>query len=127
MENSDRSFVYNYSAPRQDEVRAIREKYLPKQKSKLEQLRCLDESVTRRSMVVALSQGIVSLLTLGLGICCVMVRGRGLYIPGILVGVLGTIGVILAYPVYTRTVKKERQRIAPSILRLVNELMGGQL
>ena len=44
-------------------------------------------------------------------------------IPGIVIGVIGTIPVALAYPTYNRVLKKERQRIAPEILRLSDELM----
>jgi len=42
---------------------------------------------------------------------------------GVLVGVAGMILAALAYPVYNRVLKKERQRIAPEVLRLTDELM----
>ena len=42
---------------------------------------------------------------------------------GILVGVAGMALVALAYPVYNRVLKKERQRIAPEILSLTDELL----
>ena len=42
---------------------------------------------------------------------------------GILVGLVGSVMVALAYPLYNRTLKKERQKIAPEILRLTDELM----
>ena len=42
---------------------------------------------------------------------------------GIPVGIVGLVLVALAYPVYNRVLHKERQRIAPEILRLTEELM----
>ena len=42
---------------------------------------------------------------------------------GIGAGVFGIILVILAYPVYNRTLKKEREKIAPEIIRLTDELI----
>ena len=50
------SFEFTYSAPEQEEIRRIREKYQrpAQRKTKLEQLRELDESVTRKGTVVSL-------------------------------------------------------------------------
>jgi len=39
------------------------------------------------------------------------------------VGLVGIILIALAYPLYNHILKKERQRIAPEILRLTDELM----
>jgi len=42
---------------------------------------------------------------------------------GIVIGVVGIVPVCFAYPLYNRTLKKEREKIAPEILRLSDELM----
>ena len=42
---------------------------------------------------------------------------------GIFMGVIGIILVVLAYPVYNKVLKKEREKIASEILRLTEELM----
>ena len=42
---------------------------------------------------------------------------------GVPVGLTGLVLVALAYPVYNRVLKKERERIAPEILRLSEELL----
>ena len=44
-------------------------------------------------------------------------------IVGIFAGVLGIVLTILAYPVYSKVLKRERKKIAPEILRLADELM----
>ena len=130
MENNE-SFEYTYSAPEQDEVRRIREKYLPKQEreSKMDQLRRLDAGVTKKGTVWALVVGILSSLVLGVGMCCCMVwmdvvwNGVPLFFAGIPVGILGMIGMGCAYPLYKRITEAERKRVAPEILRLTEELM----
>ena len=42
---------------------------------------------------------------------------------GVGIGVIGIVLVCLAYPIYNRTLKKEREKIASEILRLTDELM----
>jgi hypothetical protein len=42
---------------------------------------------------------------------------------GILVGIVGMVLVALAYPLYNRVLKKQREKIAPEILRLSDELL----
>ena len=54
---------------------------------------------------------------------CCMVWGEELFIPGVIIGIVGTGGVSLAYPLYAFITEKERKKIAPEILRLTEELM----
>jgi uncharacterized membrane protein YuzA (DUF378 family) len=44
-------------------------------------------------------------------------------IIGIVVGLVGMVPVALAYPIYDRVLKKQREKIAPEILRLTDELL----
>lgn len=117
------SFEYTYSAPRQEEIRKIREKYLPREEDKMEQLRRLDAGATQKGVVVSLIVGLIGTLIMGGGMSMCMVWPSTLLIPGIIVGVIGIIGVGAAYPLYARITAKERERIAPEILRLTDELM----
>ncbi len=123
MENNE-SFEYTYSAPEQEEIRRIREKYMPKdeREQKLEQLRRLDASVTEKATALSLALGILSTLVMGVGMCCCLVWTE-YFVLGIVVGCTGIGGIAAAYPVYKRTAEKERQRVAPEILRLTEELM----
>lgn len=122
-ENQKEVFEFAYSAKQQEEVQKIREKYVPREEDKLEQLRRLDASVTQKGCTVSLIVGVLSALVLGIGMCCCMVWGGALFIPGIIIGIVGIAGVAAAYPLYERITKKERERIAPEILRLTDELM----
>lgn len=123
-DNNDRDvFNYTYSAKQQEEVKRIRNKYMPREEDKMERLRKLDEGVTQKAMTISLIIGVISAIILGIGMCCCMVWGEVLFIPGIIIGLVGIAGVSLAYPVYAYVLKKEREKIAPEILRLTDELM----
>lgn len=119
-------FEYTYSAPQNSEVQKIREKYLPKEVTKLDQLRALDAGVTRRGTAVSLVHGILYALVLGLGMSCCMVWAGKLFLPGIVIGCIGLAGVAATYPIYNHIVKQDRDKIAPEILRLTEELAFGE-
>ena len=125
MEEKKDTFTYTYSAKEQDEIRSIRSKYAPPSKSEtpLEHLRRVDAGATRGASITSMIIGIVSALLLGVGMCCTMVWGNKLFIVGVLIGVVGIAGVIAAYPIYTRMVKRKREKLAPEIMRLSDELM----
>ncbi len=123
MEDKNETFTYNYSSSQQAEVKSVREKYIPKEEDKMEQLRRLDESAARPGTIAALAVGVLSTLVMGFGMCCTLVWAESLFIPGIIIGAVGIFGVMSAYPLYSRITKKRREKIAPEILRLADELM----
>jgi hypothetical protein len=122
MDNNKETFHYTYSAREQEEIEKIRQKYIPKEEDKMEQLRKLDESATKPGTIAALALGIVSALLLGIGMCCSMVWADRYFVPGIVVGLIGIAGMIVAYPLYNHITAKKRKQIAPEILRLTEEL-----
>ena len=126
MENN--SFEYTYSAERQQEIEAIRKKYLPKEEDKMEQLRRLHSIPTQKAQAASIAIGVLGTLILGTGMSLCMTElgaalGHLAMVIGILVGILGLVMVALAYPLYNTVLRKERQRIAPEILRLSEELL----
>ena len=123
MENNQNGFQYTYSAKEQAEIKRIRSKYIPKEENKMEQLQRLDASATQKATMYAIIVGVIGALILGAGMSCCMVWTDALLIPGIAIGVIGMAVLAVAYPLYNRTLKKERERIAPEILRLTDELM----
>ena len=124
MNENEKTFNYSYSASQQEEIKKIREKYAPptQEEDKMERLRRLDESTTKPGTIVSLIVGIISSLILGVGMCCTMVWD-GLMVQGIIIGIVGIIGIISAYPLYMKITKKSREKIAPEILMLTDELM----
>lgn len=121
--NENKGFNYTYSAKEQEEVKNIRKKYMPQEEDKMQLLRRLDESVNQKASVISLVIGIIGALIMGIGMSCCMVWAGVLFIPGIIIGVIGIVIVCLAYPIYNKTLKKEREKIAPEIIRLTDELM----
>lgn len=125
MEEKKDAFTYTYSASRQEEVRRIREKYAPsdREEDKLERLRRLDRAATKPGTAAAIVVGTAGTLIMGVGMCCTMVWSETLFIPGIVIGVVGIVGICAAYPLYLRMAKKRRDKLAPEIIRLADELM----
>ena len=126
MEND--SFEFTYSAQRQKEVEEIRKKYLPKEEDKLVQLRRLHSIPTQKARAASITVGVIGALILGTGMSLFMTElgaalGELTMVLGVIVGIVGLVAVILAYPVYERVLKKERERIAPEVLRLSDELL----
>ena len=127
MEHSQ-PFEYTYSAEQRNEVENIRKKYLPKEEDKMEQLRRLHGSATQKAQAASVTLGVVGALVLGTGMSLCMTRlgaalGNWALPLGIVIGLAGLLLTALAYPLYNRTLKKERERIAPEILRLSEELL----
>ena len=125
MENNQHndSFTYTYSAKQQEEVKKIRQKYQPPEEDKMERLRRLDRSVTQKGTMASMIVGVIGTLILGIGMSCAMVGPSAWFIPGVAIGVVGIAVIALAYPLYIHITKKERERLAPEILRLTDELM----
>ena len=127
MENKE-AFSFTYSAQQQKEVEAIRNKYLPREEDKMDQLRRLHAIPTRKAQAAAIAVGVIGALIMGTGMSLAMtelgaILGGFAMVLGIPVGIVGMVLVALAYPIYNRVLKKERQRIAPEILRLSEELL----
>ena len=123
MEEKKESFNYSYSAAQQAEIKKIREKYTPREETKMEQLRRLDESTAKPGIIVSLIVGVIGTLVMGVGMCCTMVWADSMFIPGIVIGVMGMFGMGAAYPIYSFITKKRREKLAPDIIRLTDELL----
>ena len=132
MEHKE-GFHYTYSAKEQEEIKAIRKKYTaPEQtEDKMAQLRRLDAGVYSKATTAALVIGIIGALIMGIGMSLAMtdvgetfgLLGSIAMLTGIVIGIVGITLVCVAYPIYNRVLKKEREKIAPEMIRLTDELM----
>lgn len=118
-------FTYTYSAEESSEAEKIRKRYEPQTAagSKMEQLRKLDEKAKKAGMVPALCIGIISVLIIGVGMCCTMIW-TNMFVLGIVVGIVGILGCIAAPLVFRAINKSKSELVAPEIIRLSNEIMG---
>ena len=124
MEND--TFRYSYSSSLQEELKDIKKKYAEQpedqQEDQLELLRKLDKSSTRKSTIVSIVMGAAGCLIMGIGMCCTMVWAAAMFLPGIIIGVIGIAMMAAAYPVYVHITKRERARIAPQVLDIIEKL-----
>lgn len=133
MEENNNGFIYTYSAREQAQIKKIRERYTPKkeEEDKLERLIRLDASVNQKATVLSLILGIVGTLILGFGMSICMseladilgLSGTFAVIIGAGIGAVGAVIAILAYPIYSLVIRREREKIAPEIIRLSDELL----
>ena len=124
--NNNDSFNYTYSAEQRQKVEKIRSKYIQNEEAAIDRLQALDKGVTKKGTVVALVLGILGSLIMGVGMCLAMVwyvPGELMFGVGIFIGIIGIALVASAYPLYSYITEKERERIAPEIIRLSDELL----
>lgn len=119
----ENSFSYTYSAPENQEVLAIRQKYLPREESKLEELKRLDGMVHSAGTIEALCAGIGGCLIFGVAMCFGLEVFGGVFWPAIPLGLLGTVGMVAAYPVQKKLTADAKKKYGPRILELANELI----
>lgn len=126
MKNEE-TFKMTYSAKQQEEIEKIRNKYIPQEPDKMEQLRMLDASVEKKATMKSIAIGLIGALDLGIGMSMVMtdfgkIFGSAALFVGIVIGVIGLAVLGCAYPCYQYNLKKEREKIAPQIIQLTDEL-----
>ena len=119
MDNSEK-FEYTYSAKQQAELENIRKKYLPQEETKMERLRRLDKSAERYGSIISITVGITGTLIMGFGMCLCLEWSQ--FIAGVIIGIAGMVILGLAYPIFKYAARKQREKIAPEILRLTEEI-----
>lgn len=122
--NKNETFEFTYSAKEQEEVARIRNKYLPKQESKMEQLIKLDKQAEQPGQIASLVAGTIGALIMGVGMCFTMVWNTsiGMFIGGVIIGIIGMAVAGVAYPIYKKVTANQRAKIADQIIALTNEL-----
>ena len=80
-------------------------------------------------MIESLCAGIGGVLIFGLGLCLAMqVIGSSVLttVLGVLLGIVGMVSMIVAYPIYRKVFGKTKEKLAPRILELTAELTVGK-
>ena len=118
------SFEFTYSAKQQKEIEKIRNKYVSKEESKMEQLIRLDKQAERPGTIASIAVGIIGMLVLGAGMSCVLVFASNvrIFIAGIILGIIGMAMESVAYPIYKKVTEKDRAKVAEQIIALSNDL-----
>ena len=120
--SDEKKFEYTYSARQQEEIEAIKKKYIPVKEAKMDVLRKLDKSADKKGTIIGILLGVLGTLIMGGGMSLCMVLAGIYMIPGILLGLIGMVFIAMAYPVFKTVTKKQREKIAPQIIALTEEL-----
>ena len=125
MENKN-VFSYRYSAKHSTEAQRIRSKYLPKEESKLERLRGLDRRVRSAGVIEGLVFGVIGALIFGIGLCFGLDVFPGEDVLTLVFMAIGAAIMIPAYPVYKRVARRTKEKLAPEIIRLSDEIIASK-
>lgn len=120
-------FNFKYTAPSQEErkeIDSIRRQYLSQKNSetKIERLRRLDGFVKNTATIWSLVLGVLGCLIFGVGLT--MVLEWNILLWGIVVMVIGSIPMMIAYPIYKRILDRGKEKYGEEILRLSEELLN---
>ena len=104
----------------------IANEYAKKETSKTTALRKLDAKAKRPANIFGYTFGTVSALILGVGMCLTMgkigAETQGMFVLGIIIGVLGIVGVCVNYPIYRRILENGKKKYAADILELAKQI-----
>jgi len=126
MENNDK-FTYTYSAPTEAErreIEGIRRQYVAEDRevSKADRLRSLHSAVVGKATAVSLALGVVGMLVFGGGMALAL--EFDMLLLGIVLAIIGSIPIALAYPIYKRLYASGKRKYGDEIIRLSDELLG---
>ena len=111
-------------------VQKIRTQYTEKEHTQLDQLKALDTNVKRPSNVFAYIFGSIGAIVMGSGMSLVMtdigaiIGVSDALIPGIVIGIIGMLMVIINYPIYKRILASRIKKYADQIMKLSDSIMG---
>lgn len=111
-------------------VQKIRTQYTEKEYTELDALKDLDKKVKAPANTLAYIFGSVSALIMGAGMSLIMTDiGQAVgftdsQVPGLVIGIVGMVLVIVNYPIYKKFLNHRRKRYAEQIITLSNKLMN---
>lgn len=108
-------------------VENLKREYSDKEYTKLDELKALDRQTKMGPSIFAFSFGIIGALILGLGMTIAMgLLVEDLMWLGILIGVVGIIIVSVNYFIYSKMLKKAKEKNGSRILELSNEILNNK-
>lgn len=109
-------------------IEKIRDGYMPKEKTKLDELKNLNKKAIKPARVFAYTFGTIGSLVLGTGMCFAMkVIGTTLTFAmplGIAVGLVGILVTSVNYPLYKKILASRKKKYSKKVLALSNELLN---
>lgn len=104
----------------------IANEYAPKDTSKVVALRKLDAKAKLPASIFTYTFGVIAALITGVGMCLSMkVIGdgsAGMFVFGVVVGIIGFAGVGINYPIYKKILAKGKAKYTFEIIELAKEI-----
>lgn len=105
-------------------IESIRSHYTEKERTKLDELKELDQRVKRPAEIFGYAYGSAGALVLGTGMCLAMeVIGASMGL-GIVIGLAGIALCLTTYPIYKAILKSRRKKYAGKIFALSDEILN---
>lgn len=108
----------------------VASEYAPGKTSKVSALKRLDRKAKAPASIFAYTFGIIAALLLGVGMCLTMnVIGSGttgMFVLGIVVGVVGIAMASVNYPIYKKILDSSKKKYASDIIELANQISEEQ-
>ena len=104
-----------YSEEGKDEIERIRDKYTEKKPDGMAMLKAFDRESENIAALVSIIAGVLGILVFGTGLSLYLPElgaalGEAVLPVSIIVGCAGIILMVAAFPLYTHTLKKEREK-----------------
>lgn len=125
--NTEADFKYEYSAPtdsERKEIISIRNEYVSASggTSVVEKLRAMHKRVKTLPRAISIIIGVLGTLVFGGGMA--MFLEWNYTVSGVIVGVIGFLIAVLAYPTFKLLIKLMKNKYGDKIIELSNEILG---
>lgn len=111
-------------------VEKIRTQYMEKESTELDELRKLDARVKKPANVFAYVFGSLGAIIMGSGMSLVMtdigskIGMTEVMVPGIVIGIMGMLMVLINYPCYKKILSSRRKKYADEIMALSDKIVN---
>lgn len=124
---TDADFKYEYSAPtdsERKEIISIRNEYVSASggTSVVERLRVMHRRAKSLPRAISIIIGVIGTLVFGAGMA--MFLEWNYTVSGVIVGVIGFLIAVLAYPIFKLLTKLMKNKYGNKIIELSNEILG---
>ena len=113
---------FNPTEQEMSQAEKIRRQYLSHEENKMEQLQKLDQQVKLPGKITASILGVLGALIMGSGMSMTMVTEVS--VLGIVLGVIGMVIALAAYPVYQHITNRRKETYAQEILELTDAVIS---
>lgn len=125
--NTEADFKYEYSAPtdsERKEIISIRNEYVSASggTSVVEKLRAMHKRVKTVPRAISIIIGVLGTLVFGGGMAMFLEWNHT--VSGVIVGVIGFLIAVLAYPTFKLLIKLMKNKYGDKIIELSNEILG---